>query len=66
MKREEYYPDYIEPTFIPRLKRIKICRAIHYGKKSNLVLINKDLEKNHKFNIQAYLNEILDRGFFDF
>lgn len=66
MKREEYHPDFIEPTFIPGFKRIKIWRAIHYGKKSKLVIINEDLEKDYKFNAEAYLKEILDVEFFDF
>ena len=66
MKGEEYYPDCIELTFIFEFKRIKIWRAIHYRKKSILVIINEDLEKNHKFNAQTYLNEILNRKFFDF
>ena len=66
MKGEEYHPDCIEPTFILRFKRIKIWSAIRYGKKSKLVIINKDLEKDHKFNAKAYLEEILDKEFFNF
>ena len=30
------------------------------------MIINEDLEKDHKFNVEAYLNEILDKEFFDF
>jgi hypothetical protein len=66
MKGEEYHPDCIEPTFIPGFKRIKIWGAIRYGKKSKLVIINEDLEKDHKFNAEAYLKEILDKELFDF
>jgi hypothetical protein len=66
MKGEEYHPDCIEPTFIPGFKRIKIWGAIRYGEKSKLVIINEDLEKDHKFDVEAYLNEILDKEFFNF
>jgi len=66
MKGEEYYPDCIEPTFISGFKRIKIWGAIRYEKKSKLVIINKDLKKDYKFNAEAYLKEILDAEFFDF
>jgi hypothetical protein len=66
MKEKEYYPDCIELMFIPGFKRIKIWRAIHYGKKSKLVIINEDLKKDHKFDAEAYLNEILNKDFFDF
>jgi transposase len=66
MKGEEYHPDCIEPTFIPGFKRIKIWGAIRHGQKSKLVIINEDLEKDHKFNAEAYLNEILDGEFYDF
>jgi hypothetical protein len=66
MKGEEYHLDCIEPTFIPGFKRIKIWGAIRYGKKSKLVIINKNLEKDYKFNAEAYLKEILDAEFFDF
>ena len=66
MKEEEYHPNCIEPTFISGFKRIKIWGAIHYGKKSKLVIINEDLEKDYKFNVKAYLKEILDAEFFDF
>ena len=66
MKGEEYHLDCIEPTFIPGFKRIKIWGAIRYGKKGKLVITNEDLEKDHKFNAEAYLNEILDKEFFDF
>ena len=31
-----------------------------------MVIINEDLEKDHKFDAQTYLNEILDREFFNF
>ena len=66
MKGEEYHPDCIESTFIPEFKRIKIWGAIRYGKKSKLVIINEDLERDHKFNAETYLKEILDKEFFDF
>jgi hypothetical protein len=66
MKGEEYHPDCIEPTFIPGFKKIKIWGAIRYGKKSKLVIINEDMEKDHIFNAEAYLAEILDKEFFDF
>ena len=58
--------DYIELTFISEFKRIKIWKAICYKKKSKLVIFNKDLEKNCKLDVQIYLNEILNRKFFDF
>jgi hypothetical protein len=61
MKGEEYHPDCIDPNFISGFKRIKIWGTIHYGKKSKLVIINEDLEKDHKFNAKAYLEEILDK-----
>lgn len=66
MKREEYYINHIESIFIFGFRRIKIQGAIRYEKKSKLVIINEDLEKDYKFNIKAYLNEILYKKFFDF
>jgi hypothetical protein len=64
MKGGEYCTSCIKPTFISGLKRIKIWETVHYRKKSKLVIITRDLKKNHKFNVDAYPNEVLDK-FFD-
>jgi hypothetical protein len=66
MKGEEYDPNCIKLTFISGFKRIKIWGAIRYRKKSKLVIINEDLEKDYKFNAKAYLEEILDKEFLNF
>jgi transposase len=63
---EEYNEDCIEPTFIPRFKRVKVWGAVRYGKKSKLVVIPENIEKGKKLDAETYMTEIMDKELFDF
>lgn len=63
---EEYHEDYIELTFISDFKRIKIWDAIQYDKKSKLIVISENIEKEKKLNVEIYMNEIINKELFDF
>ena len=63
---EAYYDDCLEPTFIPGFKRVKVCGAVRYGKKSKLVVIQENIEKGKKLDAETYMTEIMDKELFDF
>ena len=63
---EEYYEDYLEPTFISGFRRVKVWGAVRYGKKSKLIVISENIEKGKKLDAETYMTEIMDKELFDF